>query len=110
MDVQNLLNPADLATVIRRHKRVRLTAAGHVHRAALTTFADIAATICPAPNHAVALDLAAQLPPSFNIEPPAFHLHAWLSNDGHCDAVTHLVSIAEVDGPYPFFNSNGQLL
>jgi hypothetical protein len=43
-----------------------------VHRATLTTFAGIAPTICPAPNHAVALDLGGALPPSFMIEPPLF--------------------------------------
>ena len=110
MDVQNLRNAADLAAVLRRHKRTRLIAAGHVHRAVLTMFAGVAATICPAPNHAVALDLDARMPPSFKIEPPAFHLHAWFPGDDFGDAVTHFVPIGNFDGPHPFFGPHGKLL
>jgi 3',5'-cyclic-AMP phosphodiesterase len=110
MDVQNLRNAADLAVLIRKHPRARLVAAGHVHRATLTTFAGIAATICPAPNHAVALDLDAHLPPSFNIEPPAFHLHAWFPGDRFGSVVTHSVPIGDFDGPYPFRDAAGRLL
>ena len=110
MDVQNLRNAADLATLLHRHPRTRLVAAGHVHRATLTTFAGIAATICPAPNHAVALDLDAHLSPSFRVEPPAFHLHAWFPGDGFGHIVTHHVPIGDFDDPHPFFNADGRLL
>jgi 3',5'-cyclic-AMP phosphodiesterase len=110
MDVQNLRNADTLASVVRRHPRVRLIAAGHVHRASLTTVAGIAATICPAPNHAVALHLDARWPPSFKIEPPAFHLHAWFPGDGYGSVVTHLVPIGEFAGPWPFHGSGGRLL
>jgi 3',5'-cyclic-AMP phosphodiesterase len=110
MDVQNLRNAADLAEILRRHKRALLVAAGHVHRAVVTAFAGVTATICPAPNHAVALDLDGQLPPSFTIEPPAFHLHAWFPGEGFGRVATHLVPIGDFAGPYPFFDSGGQLL
>jgi Icc protein len=110
MDVQNLRNAADLAALVKRHPRARLVAAGHVHRAALTTFARAAATICPAPNHAVALDLDTRLPPSFNIEPPAFHLHAWFAGDDFGTVVTHTVPIGCFDGPHPFHGPDGRLL
>lgn len=110
MDVQNLRNAADLALLLRRHRRARLLAAGHVHRAALSMFADIAATICPAPNHAVALDLDARLPPSFKIEPPGFHLHAWFPGEEYGRVVTHLVPIGDFRGPHPFFSGDGRLL
>ena len=110
MDRQNLRNAADLAAIVQRHPRARLVAAGHVHRATLTTFAGIAATICPAPNHAVALDLDAHLPPSFKIEPPAFHLHAWFAGEGFGSLVTHQVPIGDFAGPYPFRGSDGRLL
>ena len=103
MDLQNLRNADGLAAILRRHARVRLIAAGHVHRAILTIFAGIPATICPAPNHAVALDLDGRLPPSFKIEPPGFHLHAWFPGDGYGDVVTHFVPVGNFEGPYPFF-------
>ena len=110
MDVQNLRNAADLAAILQRHPRARLVAAGHVHRATLTTFAGIAATICPAPNHAVALDLDARLPPSLKVEPPAFHLHAWFPGEGYGSVVTHHVPIGDFDGPHPFRGADGRFL
>ena len=110
MDVQNLRNADALAGIVERHRRLRLIAAGHVHRATLTSFAGAAATICPAPNHAVALDLEAKLPPSLKVEPPAFHLHVWLAGDGFGGVVTHLVPIGDFDGPYPFFGPDGKSL
>jgi 3',5'-cyclic-AMP phosphodiesterase len=110
MDRQNLLNAGALAVIVKRHPRVRLVAAGHVHRTSLTTFAGVAATICPAPNHAVDLDLGQLREPSFKVEPPAFHLHAWFPGDGFGDVVTHCVPIGEFDGPHPFFGPDGKLL
>jgi 3',5'-cyclic-AMP phosphodiesterase len=110
MDVQNLRNADALAALIRKHPRAKLIAAGHVHRATFTTFAGAAATICPVPNHAVALDLDAHLPPSFNIEPPAFHLHSWLPGDGFGSVLTYQVPIGSFEGPYPFRGPDGKFL
>jgi hypothetical protein len=110
MDRQNLMNAAELATIIRRHPRVQLVATGHIHRAALTMFAGVPCTICPAPNHAVDLDLDHLREPSFKIEPPAFHLHSWFAGEGFGDVVTHQVSIGTFDGPHPFFGPDGELL
>jgi 3',5'-cyclic-AMP phosphodiesterase len=110
MDAQNLRNADKLADLVRRHPRARLVAAGHVHRATATAFAGVAATICPAPNHAVALDLAERLPPSFTIEPPAFHLHICLAGEGFGAIATHLVPIGDFGGPYPFFADDGRYL
>lgn len=110
MDEIGLRNAGDLAAILRRHERAQLVAAGHVHRATLTTFAGVAATICPAPSHAVALDLDARLPPSFGFEPPAFHLHVWTPDDGFGHIVTHWVPIGDFAGPYPFHDGDGKLL
>jgi 3',5'-cyclic-AMP phosphodiesterase len=110
MDRQNLTNAAELAAIVRRHPRVQLVAAGHVHRSTLTMFAGVTATICPAPNHAVDLDLAELREPSFKVEPPAFHLHAWFPGEGFGHLVTHVVPIGEFDGPHPFFGPDGKLL
>ena len=110
MDMQNLRNAGALANVLRQHPRARLVAAGHVHRAALTQFFGVPATICPAPNHAVALDLEDSLPPSFKVEPPAFHLHTWFSGEHFGDLITHHVPIGDFPGPFPFFGRDGRLL
>jgi Icc protein len=110
MDVQNLRNAEKLAAIVRAHPRARLVAAGHVHRATATMFAGVAATICPAPNHTVALDLERRLPPSFQIEPPAFHLHVFLPGENFGTIATHLVPIGEFAGPYPFFAADGRYL
>jgi 3',5'-cyclic-AMP phosphodiesterase len=110
MDRQNLLNASELAPIVRRHPRVQLIATGHVHRATLTMFAGVPATICPAPNHAVDLDLAELRKPSFKVEPPAFHLHSWFPGEGFGTVVTHQVPIGEFDGPHPFFGPDGKLL
>ena len=110
MDRQNLLNAGELAAVVRRHPRVQRIAAGHVHRATLTMFTGVPTTICPAPNHAVDLDLAQLREPSFKVEPPAFHLHAWFPGQGFGSVVTHQVPIGHFDGPHPFFGADGRLL
>ncbi len=110
MDRQNLRNADALADIVRRHPRVQLISTGHIHRAALTSFAGVPTTICPAPNHAVDLDLAHLREPSFKVEPPAFHLHTWFPGRGFGQVVTHNVPIGAYDGPHPFFGPDGKLL
>ena len=110
MDRQNLQNAGELADIVQRHTRVQLIACGHVHRATLTMFAGRPCTICPAPNHAVDLDLAQLREPSFKVEPPALHLHAWFPGERFGTVVTHQVPIGEFDGPHPFFGPDGKLL
>ena len=110
MDAQNLRNADEVASLVKRHPRVQLIASGHVHRATMTMFAGIPATICPAPNHAVDLDLGELRVPSFKVEPPAFHLHVWFPGQGFGNVVTHQVPIGDFDGPHPFFGPDGKLL
>jgi 3',5'-cyclic-AMP phosphodiesterase len=110
MDRQNLQNAEALAAIVRSHPRIRLIACGHVHRATLTLFAGRPCTICPAPNHVVDLDLAHLREPSFKVEPPALHLHAWFPGEGLGSLVTHQVPIGAFDGPHPFFGPDGRLL
>ncbi|PDT74279.1 phosphodiesterase [Bradyrhizobium sp. C9] len=110
MDRQDLFNADALADIVRRHPRVRLIACGHVHRAMLTIFAGIPVTICPAPNHAVDLDLGRLREPSFKVEPPAFHLHTWFPGPDFGQLVTHQIPIGQFDGPHPFFGPDGKLL
>ena len=110
MDRQNLLNADALAEVVQRHPRAQRITCGHVHRATVTSFAGVATTICPAPNHAVDLDLAKLRPPSFRVEPSAFYLHAWYPGGEFGQIVTHSIPIGSFDGPHPFFGSDGKLL
>ena len=110
MDRQNLQNARDLAAVVTSHPSVRLVAAGHVHRAVATVFAGVAATICPAPNHAVDLDLREAREPAFRIEPPAFHLHVWLAGGRFGHLVSHVVPIGRFRGPHPFFDAQARPL
>jgi 3',5'-cyclic AMP phosphodiesterase CpdA len=110
MDVQNLRNAEALGNILRRHPRARLVAAGHVHRATVTQFAGCLATICPAPNHVVVLDLEESLPPSLKVEPPALHLHTWFAGGNFGNLITHHVPIGDFPGPFPFFRPDGRLL
>ena len=86
-----LRNPDALATVLKGHPRVLLLAAGHVHRAAQTVFAGISASICPAGEQAVTLEFEPRWPEDFRVEPPAFHLHAWLSGPRFGSVVTRVL-------------------
>jgi 3',5'-cyclic-AMP phosphodiesterase len=101
-DGMRLLDADPLAKLIKRHPRVLLVAAGHVHRAAQTVFAGAAATICPAGEQAVTLEFDMRWPEVFRIEPPAFHLHAWLPGENFGSVVTHVVPIGAFPGPYPY--------
>ena len=110
MDVQNLLDAADLAEVVKSHPQVRLVAAGHVHRTAFTAFAGVPAVIAPGTSHAVALDLDPAGPPSFRLEPPGIYLHAWTPGAGFGTLVSHGIQIGSFGPPYPFFDADGRLL
>jgi Icc protein len=71
-----LLLPSSFANhLVSLAFRVRLIAAGHEHRATVTTFAGRLWPICPSVSFAVDLDFARVGKPSFSLEPPAFHLH-----------------------------------
>jgi Icc protein len=70
----------------------------------------VPATICPAPNHAVDLDLSQLREPSFKIEPAAFHLHCWFPGGGFGHVLTHQVPIGPFEGPHPFFAPDGKSL
>jgi 3',5'-cyclic AMP phosphodiesterase CpdA len=102
MDRMRLTNAPALGAVLARHPRVRLVAAGHVHRCASTTFAGVRATICPSVNHAVALDLAETMPFSYVLEPPGVHLHCWIEDGARGELVTQLLPLGDYGEPRPF--------
>lgn len=88
-----------LAAVVAQHARVERVVCGHVHRSMQVRFAGTFASTCPGAAHQVSLDLRPEAPASFSLEPPSFHLHAWIEGTG---LVTHQVFIGKAPGPYPF--------
>jgi len=63
------------------------------------------ASVAPSTAHQVALNLSANAPSAFKLEPPGFQLHVWRS--GHM--VSHTAVVGDFAGPYPFFK-DGQLI
>jgi 3',5'-cyclic AMP phosphodiesterase CpdA len=106
MDVQPLLNPAELEAVISRHPQVERVLAGHLHRPIVARFGGTIASTGPSPAHQVALDLADDAASRFVMEPPGFQLHLW--REGH-GVVSHTAAIGEFAGPYPFYEG-GKLI
>lgn len=100
MDEIGLAGAAEEAAVVRRHPQVERVLCGHLHRAIQVLWAGTLASTAPSPAHQVALDLRAEAPSAFVMEPPAFQLHRWTAADG---LVSHLAYVDRFDGPYPFF-------
>jgi 3',5'-cyclic-AMP phosphodiesterase len=56
----------------------------------------------PEGEQAVTLAFEPRWPEVFRIEPPTFHLHAWLPGPGFGSVVTHLVPVGEFPAPYSY--------
>jgi 3',5'-cyclic AMP phosphodiesterase CpdA len=80
-----------LSEIVGEHQNVLMVSCGHVHRAVRTTWAGIAAGICPAVCWAVPLDLSPEGRPRLEPQRPGFQLHLW-NGDG---LVTHTEYLAE---------------
>jgi 3',5'-cyclic-AMP phosphodiesterase len=103
MDQVGLQGGEALAKVIARHPQVERVLCGHLHRPIQFRFAGTIAQTCPSPAHQVALDLAPDARSQFEMEPPAFMLHAWREGVG---LVSHTAYIGDFAGPYPFFDGD----
>ena len=101
LDRSNCANAEGLAGVVSRHPQVERVLCGHLHRPIQFRFAGTIAQTCPSPAHQVALDLAPDAKSQFEMEPPAFMLHAWRQGIG---VVSHTAYIGDFAGPYPFFD------
>ena len=88
-------------------RRAPLDAGAPTYAAALFLCAELAWLGLEARREA---DLGELRQPSFKVEPPAFHLHAWFPGEGFGQLVTHQVPIGSFDGPHPFFGPDGKLL
>ncbi|TCS60934.1 phosphodiesterase [Varunaivibrio sulfuroxidans] len=109
MDVQNLMNGDALFALLGRHPQVRHIATGHAHRAAETTRAGVGVSIAPNGAHSVTLDLdrAPGDAPSFTMEPPALRL---FHIDDDANITSHLSYLGSHDGPFPFYDGDGDLI
>jgi 3',5'-cyclic AMP phosphodiesterase CpdA len=96
-----------LEALIARHPNVERVLCGHVHRSLHQRFGGTIASIAPSTAHQVVLDLHADAPSAWTLEPAAFALHYWNAGTG---LVSHHVYVDQFDGPYPFFDAAGKLI
>ncbi|RCK46530.1 hypothetical protein TH25_16905 [Thalassospira profundimaris] len=110
MDAQNLGAGADeLARIVAEHRdTIRAVFCGHIHRPIHTIWSGVPVMVGPSVAHQVALDLRADGPSAFVMEPPGLHLHVWDANAK--SLTTHLSYIGRYDGPHPFFGPDGKLI
>lgn len=106
MDDIGLVGAEAFAAVVRRHAQVTLIVCGHLHRCIHTTVGGRAALTCPSPAHQVALDIDPAAPSAFRMEPPGYMLHWW----NGASLVSHLATIGDYAGPFPFFDAQGRLI
>jgi 3',5'-cyclic AMP phosphodiesterase CpdA len=108
MDEIGLLEGApELARIVRANPQIQRLVCGHLHRGIQTLWAGTIAMTAPSTAHQVCLDLAADAPSAFTMEPPGCLIHAW-AGDGRI--VTHQAVLGNFDGPYPFFEDDGALI
>jgi 3',5'-cyclic AMP phosphodiesterase CpdA len=96
-----------LAALIARYPNVERVICGHVHRPMCVRFGGTIAFAAPAPAHQVVLDLREHAPSAFVMEPPAYALHRY---DPATGIVTHHAYVDVADGPFPFYESEGDLI
>jgi 3',5'-cyclic AMP phosphodiesterase CpdA len=107
MDAIGLLQGApELEALVARHPNVERVICGHLHRSIQVRFGGTLALTVPSPAHQVCLDLAANAPSAWTLEPPGFGLHA-LSDSGQL--ISHTVASGQFAGPYPFHDA-GRLI
>jgi 3',5'-cyclic AMP phosphodiesterase CpdA len=106
MDRIGLTGREEFAAIVARHPQIQAILCGHVHRTIHARVGGRAAMICPSPAHQVALDLTADGPSAFRLEPPGYMLHRWHDNQ----LVSHTAAIGDWPGPFPFFDASGQLI
>ena len=103
MDNIGLANAASLKAIISQHPQIERILCGHLHRPIQVRWAGTLASTAPSPAHQVALDLRADAPAHFVMEPPGYQLHKWHADSG---LVSHTAFIGKFDGPYPFYDGD----
>ncbi len=107
MDKIGLADSTALADIIGRHPNVERVLCGHVHRPIQARWAGSIASIAPSTAHQVALDLRADAPAAFMMEPGGYQLHHYAPAAG---LITHTAIVGNWPGPFPFFDPAGQLI
>ncbi|MBN2791927.1 MAG: phosphodiesterase [Desulfuromonadales bacterium] len=98
MDHEPFVNRQLLADILRRHPRILGLSCGHIHRAIFTRFGGVKTSVCPGIGMQLVLDLAAEAPSAFIMEPPAVMLHCLRKDwDGALQLLTHVSLVAEAD-------------
>lgn len=106
MDDIGLDGAAALSKVFARYPQIELVVCGHLHRSIRATVGGRAVMTAPSTAHAVQLDLARDAASMYRMEPPGYLLH-WWSGSG---LVSHHVHAVDADGPFPFFDDEGELI
>jgi len=72
---------------------------GHVHRVIHASLSGVPVLLAPSSAHQITLDLLADAPLTFSLEPPKIVLHDWQTDTG---LVSHYAYVDEFPGPFPF--------
>ena len=101
MDSCPMAGAEAFAEIVRRHPNVERVVCGHVHRPMTVRWGGTVVSTCPSTAHQFALDLVANSPASYVLEPPGFQLHHWQSPSalgpsalGHVGLVTHTAPVS----------------
>ncbi|MCB1745069.1 MAG: phosphodiesterase [Gammaproteobacteria bacterium] len=106
MDRQGCQNAGELGLLLERHPHVVRVLCGHVHRPVQRIWHGVLTSVCPSTAHWVTLDVRADAPSSFMLEPGAYELHWW--NRDHL--VSHMAFVDAFPGPFPFTDAAGNRL
>lgn len=101
MDACGILDglPAFRALVTAHAQSIAGILCGHVHRVIHAAIGGVPVLLAPSSAHQITLDLQAEAPLTFSLEPPKIVLHDWRADTG---LVTHYAYVDEFPGPYPF--------
>ena len=112
MDAIGLLGGAhELEALEAQHPNVERIICGHLHRSIQVRFGGSIAATAPSPAHQVCLDLAADAPSQWVLEPPGFVLHALPNQSAPSKGrlVSHTVASGQYNGPF-LFHDGDQLI
>lgn len=98
MDAMGLTGRETFAALVAQHPQVKLLLCGHLHRPIHTLVGGRPTFTAPSTAHQIPLDLRAEAPEGFTMEPPGFMLHQWTGQG----FVTHTVPVGPWPGPFPF--------